>query len=577
MEQQNKTTQQNITTSETVPAPETISAGQNSAGRKYEAVPEQLPQTKNIKAPDSPLLQYMKEHFTWFGKTACLFGLIYTFCLFDNPAGVTFPAAVAAVILFSVLWLGKAGIPWKRGLFFYFAGMLLLGISTCMTANAWIHLFNRVGILLLFCTGMLHQMYEDSRWSFSANLKQLLFFAGTCFVSLFKPFEHMLYSISKHKAASSEEALQKRANLKKKAPAVLTGAAIAALFLLCVMPLLIGSDPVFASYFRIRITIPDIPDLTTAVRICWSFLSGFFMLYVFFAALFRQNLKSPTQKEGSGANALIGITFTMTLAFIYVIYSGIQILFLFLRRGLPDGMTYSQYAHQGFWQLLAVSLINLVTVMVCIQVFETRRALNVLLLVISVCTCVMTLSAAYRMLLYVGVYHLTFLRILVLWFLGVLTLIMGGVMVSIFRQAFPLFRYTVTVVTCCYLVFSFAGVDRIIASYNLRHMEQITWQDVNYLLHNLSVDAAPYVAQMADIKMKTYIYTEDDRYYYRDEPYEFKCQEDLSKFETIGEYLESQFEFYMEGIYEFRKPNLREWNFAEARAWKTAEEYLAEH
>ena len=54
--------------------------------------------------------------------------------------------------------------------------MLLLGISTCMTANAWIHLFNRAGILLLFCTGMLHQMYEDSRWSFSANLKQLLFF-----------------------------------------------------------------------------------------------------------------------------------------------------------------------------------------------------------------------------------------------------------------------------------------------------------------------------------------------------------------------------------------------------------------
>lgn len=583
MDQEIRTTQQTMTTSEAIPAPETIPAPeaiparQHSAGSKYEAVPEKLPQTANSKAPDSPLLQYMKEHFTWFGKTACLFGLIYTFCLFDNPAGITFPAAVAAVILFSVLWLGKAGIPLKRGLFFYFAGMLLLGISTCMTANAWIHLFNRAGILLLFCTGMLHQMYEDDRWSFSANLKQLLFFAGTCFVSLFKPFEHMLYSISKHKAASSEEALQKRANIKKKAPAVLTGAAIAALFLLCVMPLLIGSDPVFARYFRICITIPDIPDLTTAVRICWSFLFGFFMLYVFFAALFRQNLKSPAQKDGPGANALTGITFTMILAFFYVIYSGIQILFLFLRHGLPDGMTYSQYAHQGFWQLLAVSLINLVTVMVCIQVFETHRALNVLLLVISVCTCVMTLSAAYRMLLYVGVYHLTFLRILVLWFLGVLTLIMGGVMVSIFRQAFPLFRYTVAVVTCCYLVFSFAGVDRIIASYNLQHMEQITRQDVDYLLHDLSVDAAPYVAQMADMKMETYTYTDEDYYYYRDEPYEFKSQEDLSQFETIGEYLESEFQFYMEGFYECRKPTLRKWNFAEARAWKTAEKYLAEH
>ena len=72
------------------------------------------------------------------------------------------------------------------------------------------------------------------------------------------------------------------------------------------------------------------------------------MLYIFFAALFRQNLNHTGQKEGPGANALTGITFTMILAFIYVIYSGIQILFLFLRRGLPGGMTYSQYAHQGF-------------------------------------------------------------------------------------------------------------------------------------------------------------------------------------------------------------------------------------
>lgn len=536
-----------------------------------------LEQQQKVKAPDSPLLQNMKEHFAWFGGTACLFGLIYAFCLFDNPAGITFPFAVAAVILFSVLWIHKAGMALKRGLLFYFAGMILLGISTCMTANGWIRLFNRAGILLLFCAAMLHQMYDDSHWSFSANLKQLLFFGGTCILSLFKPLEHMLYYISKHKTAGSEKNMLEKERVKKQTPAVLAGAAIAALFLLCVMPLLIGSDPVFARYFRIWISIPDITDISTAIRICFCFLSGFFMLYVCFAALFRQNLKNTAQREGSGANALTGITFTMLLAFIYVIYSGIQILFLFLRRGLPDGMTYSQYAHQGFWQLLAVSLINLVTVMVCIRVFETHRILNVLLLVISVCTCIMTLSAAYRMLLYVGVYHLTFLRILVLWFFGLLTLIMGGVMVSIFRQTFPLFRYTVAVVACCYLVFSFARVDRIIASYNLQHMKQITWQDVDYLLHGLSLDAAPYAAQVADMKIEMYTYTDEDFYYHRDEPYEFECQEDLSEFETIGEYLEPKFQFYMGGILDFRKPTLRKWNFAEAQAWKTAEKYFAEH
>ena len=555
---------------------------QNQNLNRYEAVPEGNPEIEKAKAPDSPLLQNMKEHFSWFGGTACLYGLIYTFCLFDNPAGITFPAAAAAVILFSVLWLHKSGITLKRGLIFYFAGMMLLSVSTCMTANGWIRLFNRAGILLLFCTAMLHQMYEDKRWSFSSYLKQLLFFGGTCFASLFKPFEHLLFFLSHLKAHRAEKAVNdcapgsapEKEAPKQQAPAVLTGIAVASAFLLCVMPLLIASDPVFARYFRIAVSIPD---FSTAIRICFCFLLGSFMLYVFFAALFRQNLKSTAQQKSRGANALTGITFASILALIYVIYSGIQILFLFLRHGLPDGMTYSQYAHQGFWQLLAVSLINIVTVMACIQIFENHRALNLLLLVISVCTCIMTLSAAYRMLLYVGVYHLTFLRVLVLWFLGVLTLLMGGVMVSIFCRKFHLFHYTAAVVTCCYIPFSFAGVDGRIASYNLEHMEKVSRQDVNYLLYDLSKDAAPYVEQMADMSIERYVLTDADSCYYRDQPYEYQEQEDLSEFETVGEYLETEFQAYMGGIVNRETPSLRKWNFSEARAQKAAEKYLAEH
>src|SRR5699024_4004073 len=117
-------------------------------------------------------------------------------------------------------------------------------------------------------------------------------------------------------------------------------------------------------------------------------------------------------------------------------YSMIQIVYLFLRldTGLPDGMTYSQYAHEGFWQLLVVSMINFAAVVICIQIFEKNKVLQMLLCVISVCTCVMILSAAYRMMLYVGEYDLTFLRVLVLWFLAVLMIIFFGVIYSIFRR-----------------------------------------------------------------------------------------------------------------------------------------------
>lgn len=163
-------------------------------------------QNTTEKPAESPLLLFMKHHFAWFAGTACLYAFLYTFCMYDNPAGITYPIAVAATILFSVLWLRKAGLNIKRELCFYFTAMLLLGISTCMTTNMRIHLFNTTGILLLFCAAMLHQMYEDHRWSFPVYAKQLLIFAGTCIVSLFKPFEHLLFYLSqKQKNRNQDE------------------------------------------------------------------------------------------------------------------------------------------------------------------------------------------------------------------------------------------------------------------------------------------------------------------------------------------------------------------------------------
>ena len=129
----------------------------------------------------------------------------------------------------------------------------------------------------------------------------------------------------------------------------------------------------------------------------------------------------------------------------------------------------------------------------CIHIFQENLTLKVLLLIISVSTCIMTVSAVYRMLLYVGAYHLTFLRVLVLWFLGVLTLIMVGVIIHIFKVKFRLFKYAMAIVACAYILFSFARVDHIIASYNLTHTENIQARDVRYLMNWLSIDAAPAI------------------------------------------------------------------------------------
>ena len=261
------------------------------------------------------------------------------------------------------------------------------------------------------------------------------------------------------------------------------------------------------------------------------------------------NLGQKDESKSGNSNYVTGITFTGIMAAVYVLYSGIQILFLFLRMksGLPDGITYSQYAHQGFWQLLFVSLINFVTVLICVKIFEDNQVLKILLTVISVCTCIMILSAAYRMILYVNEYNLSFLRVLVLWFLAVLMIIFWGVIYSIFSKDFRLFRYITAVVSVCYILFSFSRPDAMIAGYNIQNARSTEDMDLYYLICSLSEDAAGPIAQI---------------------------DTELIDDEGLSEEIDSYFRNIK---IKNEKMSLREWNYSRYEAEKAAEEWLSKN
>ena len=106
----------------------------------------------------------------------------------------------------------------------------------------------------------------------------------------------------------------------------------------------------------------------------------------------------------------------------------------------------------------------------------------------------MIISAAYRMILYVNEYNLTFLRVLVLWFLAVLTVIFIGVIYSIYRRNFGLFRYMTAVVSVGYILLSLGRPDALIANYNIENTTEMGEEDLYYLMYGLSDDAAPEIA-----------------------------------------------------------------------------------
>ncbi len=52
------------------------------------------------------------------------------------------------------------------------------------------------------------------------------------------------------------------------------------------------------------------------------------------------------------------------IAVVYVLFAIIQIKYLLLGGQLPEGVTYSEYAVKGFWQLIGISLVNILLMLV---------------------------------------------------------------------------------------------------------------------------------------------------------------------------------------------------------------------
>lgn len=514
---------------------------------------------------DSVFIRRMRENRRWFLIMSLIYGVLFAFCLYRNLSGITFPAVTAVSLCFSVLFLRKAGIKFQKGTVRYFVGIMLLGISVMLTDNAFFHFFNSVGILFLFMMGMAHQLYNDVEWGFTEYVKKFFRMLWAWILSVGEFFRigrnTGVKSVSdggENSRDSQGDNFQEGSRIRKtrwkNAGPVLAGVVAAVLMLVIVLPLLMTSDEIFSQIFSrfFKFLNPfyfmNEIDFGNVIGVILTFCFGMIAFYAFFAGLFTMNLGGTDQRKKGCSNYITGITFTGIMAAVYVFYSGIQILFLFLRMdsGLPEGITYSQYAHQGFWQLLFVSIINFVTVLICAKIFEDNKVLKILLTVISVCTCIMIVSAAYRMVLYVKEYNLSFLRVLVLWFLAVLMLIFLGVIYSIFRKDFRLFRYITAVVSVCYILFSFSRTDSLIAQYNIRNVQKTEETDLCYLLYSLSQDAAPQIAQI-----------------------------DKNQLEETG--MEEEVESYFFQIKEENENmSVRQWNYSRAEASRAAEKWLSD-
>ena len=212
------------------------------------------------------------------------------------------------------------------------------------------------------------------------------------------------------------------------------------------------------------------------------------------------NVSEPTRRLGR-TEWLTALTL-LDLLFAGFVLIQVTVLFAGHRYVLAtEGVTYAEYARQGFFQLLTVGGLTLAVIAAAVRWARREGSRDTMLLrlllgTLSLLTLVILASALRRLTLYEDAYGLTSLRFSVhatiLWMAGifVLLLVAGATMRTSWLP-----RVAVIFTALGILLFSLVNPDGVVAEHNVRRFQETGMLDLGYA-SSLGVDAVPALAAL---------------------------------------------------------------------------------
>jgi hypothetical protein len=345
-------------------------------------------------------------------KWLLLFALIIGFAfdrLIVNNVGSTATVNGFAVY-YGSFWLLYAAV-------FYF----LTFRTSARKADAWILLgsvifllvryavyneqyLGAVNLLVIPCILMLHSAAAVYDVPKGKEVRYFgLFFSGW-FVRPFSAVHHCFLALSS--ALGGGKGSVSRKVLK----GLLASVPIAAV----VIALLVNADSVLSFYGK-----KLLGDFNAAEFLWHAFLtivmSALFFSFIYNAAWGKHELKETAGRVMLDRVSVSAVLIVLIAA--YALFTYIQFAYLFGSKGLPAGLTYSEYARKGFSELLWVAAINLLVYAVISSRTEKTILVKTLLYSLLGFTLVILFSGVVRLVMYIKAYNLTMMRILPMWFM----------------------------------------------------------------------------------------------------------------------------------------------------------------
>lgn len=293
-----------------------------------------------------------------------------------------------------------------------------------------------------------------------------------------------------------------------------------------VLMLLSSADKEFGSIFKLAsglVISEDFIFRVIGVSISFTYFVGFI---TYFTKIYNkkveeieENKKRKKLFDNLSINSVLVI-----LNVIYLVFCYIQIKSLMLHK-VGIEITYAEYAREGFFQLLVVSIINVVLIYIANkEKFKNKKYINIMSSVMIIFTYIILVSSFIRMYYYECAYGYTVLRFLVFVALFTEAILLIPMFIYVFNNKFNIIKLYVYSVFSIYVVINYLDVPYIVSRLNVDRYYKTSSIDVSYMysLGGSGISALDEIySNSNDSKLKSEIEEHFEYLYYRDDIREF--------------------------------------------------------
>ncbi len=291
---------------------------------------------------------------------------------------------------------------------------------------------------------------------------------------------------------------------RRKTGGILAGIACAVpLVLIIVLPLLVSSDAAFQGLLsKLRL------DMSTEIIV--TLILGIVLFALLFSQAFAVKLEKNIIREKTVEHSVepsAVCSFLCVLSFVYLLYIFSQLAYFFNAFSgiLPKGFTMAEYARRGFFEMCAICIVNLVTVLISTHISrktDGRSTPAVRIPSVFICgfSLLLIATSISKMAMYIKNCGMTHLRIFTSLFMIFPAVVFISVILRLFIKQIPYVQIALITASVLIAAAVFADIDKVVASYNINAYLNAKLDTIDtYTISRLDSDAVvPYLFRLAE-------------------------------------------------------------------------------